>query len=487
MITLNQTAGYDNEAIFVFKFTFDTTVAYLSTKDITLDSTNYDGAAILHNSISAITETNNLIRGGGICEVGSLSLSIINKSDNASFSDFFDSFYPNNSVYQANREVDIGIVWDGATTESQITWLQTMLISEYSYDTSLHFSLVSYTEADNPSLPYYTVQEDYDNGVSYFPKAPDESMGVPIPIVYGDFNIETIRGDTSYNIPQAEPCSPIVIIDDDTGTDLNYKFIVASHSIKGYNYRPTVCYSQSGSISADNSTVPDIVQYNDMFDTMTFIYNTTVAAGGSSSYSLDDNWHGSFYSILQPNKDTQYIYADMYKRFDAKLPGFDYNFKHLFRDTGTTTDITLSAGNKMAFGFTDDSQSQSLSGKFDTDSSAYIIAKISNSSGADVDLEFTSTQPSSSLSKASTFTIANGVTTLVYFDAWAITSETYSDFTNRIFAIENKDAANSVAIEQVFMVYSKILIDGFGFHYILASNMSTPPPKIQIRIGGMYG
>ena len=186
-LTLNQTVSTkDTDIIWIIQIMGDSTTYKFSDKGITLSGYLYDGA-VLFDEDSTFSESNDISNGGSVGSVSSFNFSISRYTDNTGTDGYFNEFYPNNSVYLTNREVRIGFVWAGATTESQITFLPKMIIEEFDVDPT-HATVVCYEkkELEMIDLPQYQIQKDYDNGVSYFPDAPDENMGKCIPIVYGD-------------------------------------------------------------------------------------------------------------------------------------------------------------------------------------------------------------------------------------------------------------------------------------------------------------
>lgn len=189
MITLNQTAGVNNETIWVLKIGTSTPI-YISTKDIVLDNT-FDGQALNRNNyLSDITQLSTIQDSGGTGSVSSFSFSISRYINNTSLDGFFEEFYPAGSEYLTSKIVDLGICWVGATADTDITWLFRGRIIDYSYQ-QRQLDLVVFQESEitNKEVPYYQVQKDFNNEISYYINAPEESYGVVIPIAYGDLTI----------------------------------------------------------------------------------------------------------------------------------------------------------------------------------------------------------------------------------------------------------------------------------------------------------
>jgi len=84
----------------------------------------------------------------------------------------------------------LGWIWSGATDTSDITWLYDGQVENFeAKPDGLYFDVTESNFIEITSLPPYTIQKDYDDKVSYFPQAPKDSLGKPIPIVYGAFDI----------------------------------------------------------------------------------------------------------------------------------------------------------------------------------------------------------------------------------------------------------------------------------------------------------
>lgn len=193
MMTLNMTAGNDNDVIWVFRINLDSSIIYLATTAITLDANDYLGTVIKKNTPQGSVKSVNIMQGGGVSSRESLTIafdkfSSINQAD----------FYPYTSMpYLSSRLVEVGFVWDTATTEAEITWFNTFYVDSYQYAfNEITLSLIEFSEIESVALPFYKVQKDYDDGISY---ATDlDEYGETIPLLYGDFTetsfeISTVR------------------------------------------------------------------------------------------------------------------------------------------------------------------------------------------------------------------------------------------------------------------------------------------------------
>jgi len=174
----------------------DNTV-YISTRDISLDN-EYSGQ-IMHNEnyLTDIPFESTIEGSGGAGTVTSFSIAISRYISNANFDGFFNEFYPaTDGGIIVGRIIDVGICWVGATADTDITWLFRGRIIDYGYQQrQLNLVVFQESEITDKEVPYYVIQKDNDNGVSYYPYAPDENYGSVLPIVYGSFNIDTFDYD----------------------------------------------------------------------------------------------------------------------------------------------------------------------------------------------------------------------------------------------------------------------------------------------------
>lgn len=247
MITLNQTAGDNNETIWVLKINTSTPIL-VSTKALTIADADenvitYDGQALNRNNyISDITQNSTVQGGGGTGSVSSYSFSISRYVNNTSLDGFFDEFYPNGTEYLTSKIVDLGIVWAGATLDTDITWLFRGRVIDYSYEQrQLNLTVFQESEISNKEIPYYSIQKDFNNGVSYYPNAPKESIGIDIPIVYGSFNIFNPVPNTTTGAKAGIALTPAYLVDPS-----KLEYIICSHQVK------TISWNQHGKTGDTN-------------------------------------------------------------------------------------------------------------------------------------------------------------------------------------------------------------------------------------------
>lgn len=194
MKTLNDTPLNDNQAIWFVKITDGTNTYRLATETIELDNT-WDGNALNTTqsrfSLNEVGKRINLVEGGTIGQAASVTFGFKRNASNSLLADFFNEFYPATSgKVLSTQKVEIGIGWQGMTLDSEITWIQTYSVIDYVYDqSSIYLTCIEVLKLDAITLPYYEVQKEVDNGISYHLYAPEENYGIPLPIVYGDFTL----------------------------------------------------------------------------------------------------------------------------------------------------------------------------------------------------------------------------------------------------------------------------------------------------------
>lgn len=206
MITPNMTPGIDAQLIWLIKINLDGQTLYFSdTKDgITLSGIFYSGAALHKQSWeeASLDKSIDLSFGGNTGSVGNFTFSIVRYSGVSGVSNFFNDFYPATSQeYITARTIQLGYVWEGATLSSQITWEQKFYVYDYTYNHNvIELTCLEGSDLIDKMLPYYKVQDEYDDGISYWTNAVDEVYGKPISIVYGDF----APGEQTLNMLQQE-------------------------------------------------------------------------------------------------------------------------------------------------------------------------------------------------------------------------------------------------------------------------------------------
>jgi hypothetical protein len=285
------TPGVSRDIIWIIKIDMDGSYFYFSTEidKITLSGVDFDGKVMFKDSLSNMEEgiMGNAIDGGNIGIVSNFSFSLCRYTDHSGSSNFFNDFYPATSKpLLTSKTVDVGIIWRGADNLNQITWIKKYYIQAPKvYYNKIDLFCVECDELASKQLPYYTVQKDVDNGISYFANAPDDAYGQAIPILYGWF--ATI-GFLNYG--QYKLC-PTIRTDKN-----NAQYIIASHICK--------------TVSAAN-----LYKYIDSGDTVMILSGTSVSYVNSRRGYLF-NLNSNFTTILgeiyiRPKINVGGIFADI--------------------------------------------------------------------------------------------------------------------------------------------------------------------------------
>lgn len=192
MLTMNQTPDIDGKVIWIIRVNLDADgyLYFADTDDkISLSGVDFDGKVVFKDSISDIEKLVDVSQGGSIGQVGNFGFALARYTSYTGISNFINDLYPATSKpLLTSKTVDVGICWDGATLTSQITWLSQFYIEDYSFQTNrMDAFCIEYDELAGRDLPPFVIQDSFDDGISYYTSAPDESKGQAIPIIYGDF------------------------------------------------------------------------------------------------------------------------------------------------------------------------------------------------------------------------------------------------------------------------------------------------------------
>lgn len=297
---------------------------YISTRDIELNYT-YDGKVLNKTSPFSNVVWSSTIQGsGGAGAVTSYSLSISRHIGNSNLDGFFNEFYPATGGAQlTSKIIDLGIVWEGASGDNEITWLLRGRIIEYSYSQrTLTLTVFQESEIINKEIPYYSIQKDFDNDVSYYTRAPEDNYGLPIPIVYGSFDqVFTDTDALETGLYKLAPCLSI----DKAG----FEFIIASHS----------CYETSQDIVASGNA-EWVFKYINGLQSYLWIKNS------NTSYSTTSNVIISTFELITTRGG--YLKGHLFARLGEYSEMTDVDDYANVIDQDTTTYSEVDGGDKLA-------------------------------------------------------------------------------------------------------------------------------------------
>lgn len=199
MITLNQTAGNDNSIIWLIEVELDSSTLYFCS-GFNRDSISLDNGSEMQvyqnklqkGSLSTYSQSIPASDAGGIGSRSGFMFVL------AAFGGYdINDFYPATGGDKVTmKPARLGFVWSGATMTSEITWIFEGEVENFeAHPDGLYFDVTESNFLEYLTLPPYKVQKDFNDNHTYFPNAPDASIGLPIPIVYGRFEaLDETRG-----------------------------------------------------------------------------------------------------------------------------------------------------------------------------------------------------------------------------------------------------------------------------------------------------
>jgi hypothetical protein len=164
----------------LLKITLDSTTYYFGSNiPLTLSGTPYVGGFIIQGGVGEIEQGMDILEGGGIDYIGALKITLNNFADEGFVHKYFPPFSSNQWL---NRKVEVGIAGPGATASSDVTWLYTGRIDDVNASLSeVVLDVMDWQERFEQDLPKVLINKET------YPNAPEESIGLPLPILYGDF------------------------------------------------------------------------------------------------------------------------------------------------------------------------------------------------------------------------------------------------------------------------------------------------------------
>ena len=442
-LTLAMTAGNDNQLILLAKVGFDSGVVKYASKSITLSSNLWSDGYISWDSFPAEISNNiNVVSGGGFADMPVFNFAI-DSSSGITKEVFFPAVISSvTQEYIMGRPIELGFVWEGATAETEITWFYSGVIIDYGYyPNRIVLTCTDSFYLDNVMLPYYEIQKELDNGKSYFADAPYENYGLPIPILYGNFNIVSFEF-------RLFRLTPAICINQN-----QMAFAFASHA----------CFDDSrtlsgGTMGVFNYSGNELFQYLDGLDT----YMALSPSAGGVYYSSDR----IAFNYLYPGSRTA---GDKINGAFIAVPlgiGSQSDISNITnlvdKEDGASTSISLADGEVVSVIFDkfQNSNVWGLFGKLAND--IYITADWESDDGSKREITINYYNPSSSgLSSAviSETTSASKTTTLGFGNVTTVKADTdlpwrWDELSQLEFVLTNTSGsgASSGAIN-VFRVY----------------------------------
>ena len=204
----------------IVKLTLDDATRYWASEIVTISSQEYVGRFIV--DVAEIDQSVDISIGGGLASVGNASLEL---NEIVTQNGLHRDFKPQSAGTELlNRTAEIGCIYNfGSLSTTDIVWLYKGVIDDYNLAIEgIGLDVVGAREVETLDLPRELVNKtDYAN-------APKESIGLPLPILYGDFQTGNYDGSVTVGIiNEIYTVCPTVCVDKS-----NVKFIAAGHVCK---------------------------------------------------------------------------------------------------------------------------------------------------------------------------------------------------------------------------------------------------------------
>jgi hypothetical protein len=164
----------------VVRVNLDSGNKYFSSIPLTISSISYVGGYILRGGFSDLEEGLDISNGGNIDYIGEMTLLLNQIVTDAGLHVQFAPF----ADIWTNRKVEVGIIYNDGTSlsTSDITWLYAGRVDSAEFDReSVSVRMMDYNEIEAVEIPHERIN------ITDYPKAPTESIGKAIPLLYGDF------------------------------------------------------------------------------------------------------------------------------------------------------------------------------------------------------------------------------------------------------------------------------------------------------------
>lgn len=265
-----------------------------SKKDFTVGSYTYSHGLLFQDTgrvIGNVSKQVDITLGGSIGSLESFDFSIAN------FSDYFiDDFYPNNGEPDlSGAKVELYVVWDNLTytTEDDMLLLNVYYVNEnYNENNKMTFFSIEYSDLEGSELPRYSIQKEYDDGISYFPYADDSVVGTPIPIVYGSFNVWQPVPNHAGDLREEYVLTPAILVN-----NANLQFVVSSH----------ICKTDSWNSHGKTGDTNVVFKYLKGFNTYMLCFKS-----GESASANNNTWNGYTFIFMYT---VSRLYGDLLVNF----------------------------------------------------------------------------------------------------------------------------------------------------------------------------
>lgn len=140
---------------------------------------NYVGGFVMQGGLGELEQSIDVLEGGNLDQVGSLKIRLNNFADENFVHTMFPPFSGNQWI---NRRVQIGIVQFDAPSSADIVWLYAGRIDHAEFTLQeVMLEVMDEQEQYEQDLPRTLIDRDA------FSRAPEDSIGKPLPILYGNY------------------------------------------------------------------------------------------------------------------------------------------------------------------------------------------------------------------------------------------------------------------------------------------------------------
>jgi len=217
------------------RVTLDASTKRWASTPVTISSNAWVGQVPLKGGLTSIDQSIDITQGGGVTTVGNCTADL---NEIVQAGGYHTDFLPQSGGEQwVNRLFEVGIIYnDGGTlAETDITWLYVGVIDAVDFaKQKVTLDVIGSLEIDEVDLPKVLIS------TANYPNAPKSNIGLPLPILYGNFLVNPTIPNLWYGeVTKAAPCFCV-------DTTIN-SFIFAGHDTVSFgSYSPYMLYRAGG-------------------------------------------------------------------------------------------------------------------------------------------------------------------------------------------------------------------------------------------------
>lgn len=282
----------------IVKITLDGGALYFASMPCTISGVSYVGGYILKGGFGDIEEGIDILEGGGSGYIGAMSITL---NEIVIAGGLHSLFSPHDSDIWINRKIEFGLIYNdgGSLSTSDITWLYTGRVDDAAFSQpSVDLKILDWNEFENMTIPKKIINADD------YPNAPKESLGLPLPILYGDFySVNDVLDSDHFG--EFMVC-PTVCID----KTIN-KFAIAGHTthtaLRGYYHDGSIkSFAQLAVYDTSSTVVPTVEDTDDNGISTIYCPSGSIIGFYKSSFSnvSEDNNVANAVNAIDENRNT---------------------------------------------------------------------------------------------------------------------------------------------------------------------------------------